>query len=78
MRRWSPGEMFWRTSPLPTAPAIAFDPLRIANRYGLFAVMTPHRYEIEFQTTMESIGRLSVPVSRRIEERRYLCPPASA
>ena len=25
------------------------EPFRIANAYGLFAVMTPHRYEIEFQ-----------------------------
>ena len=30
-------------------PAIALEPLRIANRYGLFAVMTTDRYEIEFQ-----------------------------
>jgi hypothetical protein len=30
-------------------PARAIEPLRIANRYGLFAVMTPARYEIEFQ-----------------------------
>ncbi|HZX97645.1 MAG TPA: lipase maturation factor family protein [Myxococcales bacterium] len=30
-------------------PAIALEPLRIANRYGLFAVMTTERYEIEFQ-----------------------------
>ena len=28
---------------------IPFDPFRIANRYGLFAVMTRGRYEIEFQ-----------------------------
>jgi len=41
--------MFWRDAPLPTAPVAALEPLRIANRYGLFAVMTPHRYEIEFQ-----------------------------
>src|SRR5208283_3896622 len=27
----------------------ALDPFRIANRYGLFAVMTRGRYEIEFQ-----------------------------
>jgi hypothetical protein len=40
--------MFWRDLPLPTAPLAALEPLRIANRYGLFAVMTPHRYEIEF------------------------------
>jgi hypothetical protein len=30
-------------------PAEAIEPFRIANRYGLFAVMTPARYEIEFQ-----------------------------
>ncbi len=41
--------MLWREAPLPTAPVAALEPLRIANRYGLFAVMTPHRYEIEFQ-----------------------------
>jgi lipase maturation factor 1 len=35
--------------PLPTQPIIALDPFRIANRYGLFAVMTRGRYEIEFQ-----------------------------
>jgi hypothetical protein len=27
----------------------ALEPFRVANAYGLFAVMTPHRYEIEFQ-----------------------------
>jgi hypothetical protein len=30
-------------------PAVALQPLRIANRYGLFAVMTEDRFEIEFQ-----------------------------
>jgi hypothetical protein len=35
--------------PLPTLPAEALEPFRIANRYGLFAVMTRGRYEIEFQ-----------------------------
>ena len=30
-------------------PAVALEPFRIANRYGLFAVMTEDRYEIEFQ-----------------------------
>ena len=35
--------------PLPTAPIVALDPFRIANEYGLFAVMTRGRYEIEFQ-----------------------------
>ncbi len=35
--------------PLPTAPARALDPFRIANEYGLFANMTHERYEVEFQ-----------------------------
>ncbi|HZP64293.1 MAG TPA: lipase maturation factor family protein [Terriglobales bacterium] len=35
--------------PLPTSPVIALEPFRIANQYGLFAVMTRGRYEIEFQ-----------------------------
>ncbi|MHB1840219.1 MAG: lipase maturation factor family protein, partial [Acidobacteriaceae bacterium] len=42
-------QMFWRGIPLPTAPLTALQPFRIANQYGLFAVMTPNRYEIEFQ-----------------------------
>jgi hypothetical protein len=35
--------------PLPTSPVAALEPFRIANQYGLFAVMTRGRYEIEFQ-----------------------------
>jgi hypothetical protein len=35
--------------PLPEAPVEALEPFRIANQYGLFAVMTRARYEIEFQ-----------------------------
>jgi len=42
-------QMFWAAAPLPTSPVAALDPFRIANQYGLFAVMTPHRYEVEFQ-----------------------------
>jgi lipase maturation factor len=38
-----------RDLPLPQSPIAALEPFRIANQYGLFAVMTPHRYEIEFQ-----------------------------
>jgi len=41
--------MFWQQQPLPTWPVALLEPFRIANQYGLFAVMTPHRYEIEFQ-----------------------------
>ena len=42
-------QMIWRKAPLPAQPVAALEPFRIANTYGLFAVMTPHRYEIEFQ-----------------------------
>jgi len=44
-------EMVWMVWPvgLPTSPVSALEPFRIANRYGLFAVMTRGRYEIEFQ-----------------------------
>ncbi|MBA3916338.1 MAG: lipase maturation factor family protein, partial [Acidobacteriales bacterium] len=35
--------------PLPVSPVTALEPFRVANRYGLFAVMTRGRYEIEFQ-----------------------------
>ncbi len=41
--------MLFPRLPLPTAPVAALDPFRIANRYGLFAVMTRGRYEVEFQ-----------------------------
>ena len=34
---------------LPVGPGTALEPFRIANQYGLFAVMTRGRYEIEFQ-----------------------------
>ena len=36
-------------APFPTSPVSVLEPFRIANRYGLFAVMTRGRYEIEFQ-----------------------------
>jgi len=36
-------------APLPTAPLQKLEPFRVANEFGLFAVMTRGRYEIEFQ-----------------------------
>lgn len=45
-------EMIWILFPLapfPRSPVDALEPFRIANRYGLFAVMTRGRWEIEFQ-----------------------------
>ena len=44
-------ELIWmfRRVPLPVSPVTALEPFRVANQYGLFAVMTRGRYEIEFQ-----------------------------
>lgn len=44
-------QMVWMVKPvgLPMTPVSALEPFRIANRYGLFAMMTRGRYEIEFQ-----------------------------
>jgi hypothetical protein len=42
-------------------PARLLDPLRIANAYGLFAVMTPARYEIEFQGSMDGKTWVAYP-----------------
>src|SRR5580704_10977181 len=43
-------QMVWMFAPaaLPKSPVALLDPFRIANRYGLFSVMTRGRYEIEF------------------------------
>jgi hypothetical protein len=41
--------LFIPSAPIPTSPVAALEPFRIANQYGLFARMTPNRYEIEFQ-----------------------------
>jgi lipase maturation factor 1 len=40
---------------LPEKPIAALEPFRIANRYGLFEVMTHARYEIEFQGSPNGI-----------------------
>ncbi|HLH08073.1 MAG TPA: lipase maturation factor family protein [Terriglobales bacterium] len=39
----------WPGIPLPGAPVTALEPFRVANSYGLFAVMTRGQYEIQFQ-----------------------------
>ena len=53
--------MIWPGFPLPTTPVAALEPFRIADRYGLFAVMTRGRYEIEFQGSMDGQNWLTYP-----------------
>jgi lipase maturation factor 1 len=54
-------EMVFPRTSLPTAPVTALEPFRIANRYGLFAVMTRGRYEIEFQGSQDGQNWVSYP-----------------
>src|SRR5579872_2166 len=53
--------MFARNAPLPTSPVAALEPFRIANQYGLFAVMTRGRYEIEFQGSSDGQNWVAYP-----------------
>jgi hypothetical protein len=41
---------------LPAEPIEVLEPFRIANQYGLFAVMTRGRYEIEFQGSNDGVN----------------------
>jgi hypothetical protein len=53
--------MFMPGLPLPQAPVQALEPFRIANSYGLFAVMTHERYEIEFQGSLDGKTWITYP-----------------
>jgi hypothetical protein len=54
--------MMARTGASPlAAPARLLDPFRIANQYGLFAVMTRARYEIEFQGSRDGRTWIAYP-----------------
>jgi len=59
--------------PLPTAPVEALEPFRIANRYGLFGIMTRGRYEIEFQGSED--GQNWVPYPFRYKPQDPSKPP---
>ncbi len=54
-------QLFWHGVPLPEQPAYALAPFRIANRYGLFAIMTRHRYLIEFQGSDDGVHWKAYP-----------------
>src|ERR1700733_4247068 len=56
-------QMIWMFArvPLPTAPVEALDPFRIANRYGLFGIMTRGRYEIKFQGSDDGQNWVAYP-----------------
>ena len=68
-------ELIWifGRAPLPTSPVVALEPFRIANQYGLFAVMTRGRYEIEFQGSND--GQNWVPYPFRYKPQDLDKPP---
>ena len=60
----SAAQMIWMIVPgfpLPSTPVAALAPFRIADRYGLFAVMTRGRYEIEFQGSADGKNWTAYP-----------------
>jgi hypothetical protein len=65
--------MFTTVIPLPIAPVTALEPFRIANRYGLFAVMTRGRYEIEFQGSEDGQNWTAYPF--RFKPQDVKTPP---
>jgi lipase maturation factor 1 len=58
---------------LPHAPILALEPFRIANEFGLFAVMTRQRYEIEFQGSPD--GKTWTPYPFRHKPQDVHSPP---
>ena len=56
------------SAPLPTSPVALLDPFRIANRYGLFAVMTRGRYEIEFQGSNDGQTWIAYPFRHKPQD----------
>ncbi|MGB0040164.1 MAG: lipase maturation factor family protein [Terriglobales bacterium] len=63
-------EMIWMFAkpPLPMFPVSALEPFRIANQYGLFAVMTHGRYEIEFQGSADGQNWVAYPFRYKPQE----------
>src|SRR5271157_2124096 len=68
-------ELLWMFSalPLPTEPVTVIEPFRIANRYGLFGIMTRGRYEIEFQGSED--GQNWIPYPFRYKPQDLDEPP---
>ena len=66
-------ELIWMFSalPLPTAPVEALEPFRIANRYGLFGIMTRGRYEIEFQGSEDGKTWVAYPFRYKPQDLQH-------
>lgn len=56
--------------PLPTSPVEVLEPFRVANRYGLFGIMTRGRYEIEFQGSDDGKTWIAYPFRYKPQDVR--------
>jgi len=65
--------MLFPQAPLPARPIRALEPFRVANEFGLFAVMTRARYEIEFQGSHD--GQTWTPYPFRNKPQDPHAPP---
>jgi Lipase maturation factor len=65
--------MVYPSAPLPIRPIRALEPFRIANDFGLFAVMTRGRYELEFQGSRD--GQTWTPYPFRYKPQDVHAPP---
>jgi len=65
--------MLTREVPLPSGPVRALAPFRIANDFGLFAVMTRDRFEIEFQGSRDGQTWTAYPF--RYKPQNVSAPP---
>jgi hypothetical protein len=63
-------QLVWMVKPwpLPATPVSMLEPFRVANRYGLFAIMTRGRYEIEVGRWTK-LGGVSLPVQTARSEQ---------
>ena len=71
-------EMFAPRARLPETPVAWLEPFRVANQYGLFAVMTPHRLEIEFQGSNDGVVWVAYPFRykpQQLNERPRIYAP---
>jgi hypothetical protein len=65
--------MVFPAAPLLAVPIRALEPFRVANEFGLFAVMTRERYEIEFQGSPD--GQTWTPYPFRNKPQDVHTPP---
>jgi len=62
--------LFGGSGSILTLPNRLLDPFRIANAYGLFAIMTPARYEIEFQGSNDGANWIAYPFRYKPQDPR--------